>query len=129
MNKEHMARMGADELDRYARSMGFSAKAGKTAEEKARIIERKRGRAAKISVIGVEVEVPVKRLHDKRVTDLLAKREKTDEETAEMIRLIVGDEAWDELVKAATEEDDTVDNDALGFAIASIITSRELKNY
>ena len=46
-----------------------------------------------------------------------------------MIRLIVGDEAWDELVKAATEEDDTVDNDALGFAIASIITSRELKNY
>lgn len=129
MNREHMLRMSPAELDAYARAMGFSVKGGKTAEQKAALIEQRRAHAAEVTVLGVPVSVPIKRLRDKRVTDLLAKADRTDEDTERMMRLVVGDEAWDELVAAATEDDGTVDNDALGYAIASVVTSRELKNF
>lgn len=129
MNREQMLRMSPAELDAYARAMGFSVRGAKTAEQKAALIEERRGRTAELTVLGVPVSVPIKRMHDKRVTDLLSKEDRTDADTERMVRLVVGDEAWDALVAAATEEDGTVDNDALGYAIASIITSRDLKNY
>ena len=121
--------MSASELDAYAEIMGFSARGAKTAEQKAALIERRRGRVGEITLLGVPVSVPVKRLHDKRVTDLLSMEGRTDEETERLVRLIVGDESWDALVAAATEEDGTVDNDALGYAVVALLTSRELKNY
>lgn len=124
-----MRRMSASELDAYAKAMGFSVRGAKTAEQKAELIERRRAHVASLTLLGVPVEVPVKRLHDKRVTDLLSKDGRTDAETELMARLIVGDESWDDLVAAATEEDGTVDNDALGYAVAALLTSRELKNY
>lgn len=129
MNSEQMRRMSAAELDAYAKVMGFSVRGAKTAEQKAALIERRRAHAASLTLLGVPVEVPVKRMHDKRVTDLLSKDGRTDEETERMVRLIVGDESWDALVAAATEEDGTVDNDALGYAVVALLTSRELKNY
>lgn len=129
MNSEQMRRMSAAELDAYARVMGFSVRGAKTAGQKAALIEERRGHVADVTVLGVPVSVPVKRLRDKRVTDLLSKEGRTDAETEEMVRLVVGDEAWGELVAAATEDDGTVDSDALGYAIATIMTSRELKNF
>ena len=129
MNSEQMRRMSAAELDAYAKTMGFSVRGAKTAEQKAALIEERRGRSVELTLLGVPVSVPVKRLRDKRVTDLLARADRTDEDTERMARLVVGDEAWDALVAAATEDDGTVDNDALGYAVASILTSRELKNF
>lgn len=129
MNREHMLRMSPAELDAYARTMGFSVRGAKTAEQKAALIEERRAHEAEISVLGVTVTVPVKRMRDKRVTDLLSKEGRTDEETERMMRMVVGDESWDEIVRAATEEDGTVDNDAIAHAIVSVVTSRELKNY
>lgn len=129
MNSEQMRRMSAAELDAYAKTMGFSVRGAKTAEQKAALIEERRGRSVELTLLGVPVSVPVKRLRDKRVTDLLARADRTDEDTERMARLVVGDEAWDSLVAAATEDDGTVDNDALGYAVASILTSRELKNF
>lgn len=129
MNREQMRRMSASELDAYAKVMGFSVRGAKTVEQKASLIEERRGRAAELTVLGVNLSIPIKRLRDKRVTDLLAKEGRTDDETERVIRTIVGDEAWDALVDAATEEDGTVDNDALGYAVVAILTSRELKNF
>ena len=129
MNSEQMRRMSAAELDAYAKTMGFSVRGAKTAEQKAALIEERRGRSVELTLLGVPVSVPVKRLRDKRVTDLLARADRTDEDTERMARLVVGDEAWDSLVAATTEDDGTVDNDALGYAVASILTSRELKNF
>lgn len=129
MRKEYMALMSADELEAYAKAMGFSVRAGKTAAEKISIIESKRAREAEMTVLGVPVRIPIKRLHDKRVSDLLAKKGRTDAETVEMMVLILGDDQWGLLVEAATEDDGTVDNCALGYAIARIITDRKLKNF
>lgn len=121
--------MSASELDAYARVMGFSVRGAKTAEQKAALIEERRAHVAEITLLGVPVSVPVKRLHDKRVTDLASMEDRSDEETVRMARLIVGDEAWDAIVAAATEEDGTVDNDALGYAISELVYSPKLKNY
>lgn len=129
MNREHMLRMSPAELDAYARTMGFSVRGAKTAEQKAALIEERRGRVAEVQLLGVTVAVPIKRLHDKRVTDLLAKGDRTDDETERVARMIVGDEQWEAVVAAATEDDGTVDNDALGYAIVALLTSRDLKNY
>lgn len=129
MNTESMRKMSVSELEAYAQYMGFTLKAAKSPEDKIALIEGKRSREVEVTVLGVPLSVPIKRLHDKRVTDLLAKTGRTDEDTVEMFRLIVGDAGWDAIVAAATEEDGTVDSDAIGFAIASVITNKELKNY
>ena len=129
MNTDYMRKMSADELEAYAKHMGFTLAAGRTIDDKIAIIEAKRSREVGLTLLGVPVSVPIKRLYDKRVTDLLAKKKRTDDETMAMFRLIVGDEACDEVVAAATEDDGTVDNNALGYAIAALVTDRDLKNY
>lgn len=127
MNGEYMARMSAEELDELARFMGVSVVAAKSAESKARMIEEKRSRVASVVALGIEFEVPMKRARDKRVSDLL--EEKTDAATEQAVRLLVGDAKYAELVGACTDGDGTVDVDAMGYAIAKIIYSDELKNY
>lgn len=129
MNTDYMRKMSADELEAYAKQMGFTVAAGKTIEDKIAIIEAKRSREVDLTLLGVPVSVPIKRMYDKRVTDLLAKKNRTDDETMAMFRLIVGDEACDEVVAAATEDDGTVDNNALGYAIATLVTDKDLKNF
>ena len=129
MNSEQMMRMSPEELDAYARSMGFSVKGKKGVEEKAEAIRERRSRSVELTLLGVGVTVPVKRLHDKRVTDLLSKEGRTDAETEAMARLIVGDEARALLPEAAAEEGGTVDNDARGYAITAHDFSPRLKNY
>ena len=129
MNKDFMARMSAAELDEYGEVAGIATSPAKSAEEKARLIGSRRERAASIRVFGLDVEVPVKRARDKRVCDLLAKPNRTDAETEEAMRLMLGDEQMTELERACTDEDGTVDIDAMALAVAKIITSQELKNF
>lgn len=127
MNSDYMAKMSAEEMDELARFMGVSVVAAKSAESKARMIEERRSRVARVGVLGIEFEIPMKRVRDKRVSDLLD--EKTDAATEEAVRLLVGDGKFDELVAACTDDDGTVDVDAMGYAIAKIVCSDELKNY
>lgn len=129
MKTEQMMKMTPEDLDAYARLLGFSVKGLGTAEEKAEAIRERRSRCVKLRLIGVDVTVPIRRMHDKRVTDLLAKEDKTDAETEGMARLIVGDDAWDELVEAATDEDGTIDNEALTLAVVQVVYSPKLKNF
>lgn len=42
---------------------------------------------------------------------------------------MLGDEQMTELERACTDEDGTVDIDAMALAVAKIITSQELKNF
>lgn len=129
MNPEYMKRMGSKELEAYAQAMGFTTAAGKDAAAKVEIINRKRERAAEVSVLGVDLSVPVKRAHDKRVNDLLNKRGRTDADVMEAFRILLGDDQMAELVKAATDEDGTYDEVALSFAFNSILASKQLKNF
>lgn len=129
MNPAYLRLMSAEEVDEYGRVIGVDTSAARSAEDKVRIIEARRERAATVRALGVDVRVPKKALSDKRVTDLLAKGvERSDAETEALMRLLVGDRQMDEIAEAATDEDGTVDNAALALAFVKVLTSDELKN-
>ena len=129
MNPEYMARMGAKELEAYAQAMGFSTAAGKDAAAKVEIINGKRERKADMTVLGVDLSVPIKRAHDKRVNDLLNKRGRTDADVMEAFRILLGEDQMAELTKAATDEDGTYDEVAMAFAFNQILSNKQLKNF
>lgn len=129
MNKEAMSRMTEAELTAYASQLGVSVAAANGAEEIARLIEHYRGRKANVRAVGLDLVVSVKNLRDKRVVDLLSKENPTDEEVTESMRLVLGDEQMEMVVEACTDDDGTVDVDAMAFAFCSVFTSEELKNY
>lgn len=128
MNKETLARMSEAELDEYGKLLGIAMKAAKDAESKAALIERRRAKVAKVRVLGLDLEIPVKRLSDKRVTDLLG-ADSTDETQVEAMRLILGNEQFDKVVAACTEDDGTIDIYAMGLCFSKIITNQKLKNF
>ena len=129
MRKEVMLEMDAEQLDEYARVLGFDAGKARGVKAKAALIEKKREREAEIDVLGMTVRVPVKRMHDKRITDRLTGELTDDREAERLMRDLIGDEQADELLERCTEEDGTVDADAFGYAIAKIAYSPELKNF
>jgi len=129
MRRESMLRMPDEELEAYARLLGTTARAYAGKEDKADHIARRRERAARVEALGVELEVPVKRMHDKRVTDLINGEPRTDERMDEAFALLLGEEQLAELYAAATDEDGTVDVTALSLAYSRILESPELKNW
>lgn len=128
MNPDNLKRMGAEELDAYAKALGFSVIAGRTAEDKARLIEERRRRAARVECLGVDLSIEVRKARDRRVSALLAKEDRTGADVAEAFRLMLGQEQYDELERAATDEDGVVDEAALTCAFNRILDSDELKN-
>lgn len=131
MRREYLLDMGADELDDYARSIGLDVTGLRSVAEKADAISESHERVADMRVLGMTLHVPLRRLHDKRLTDLFVGGQlmvSGDRELGEVIRTILGDEQADALVARVTDEDGTVDNDALAFAFTTIMTADELKN-
>lgn len=129
MKREVLLGMSKSELDDYAKMLGIDVTGKKTVEKKVAAIEERRERTADIDVLGLTVTVPIKRMHDKRVTDLASKRSMTDEDATELLALILGEEQLSKVVDRATDEDGTVDVDAMGLAMARILCSEELKNF
>lgn len=128
MNREYLLKMDADGLDGYARMLGISTRGAKTAEAKVRLIEERRAKRARINVLGVDVEVPVKRYHDRDVVERY-NAATTDEDYAALVVELLGDEQWAEVVRAATDEDGHVDQEALNWAMVQVVTDKELKNF
>lgn len=127
MNKEAMARMSAEELDEYGRVLGIEMRPAKTAAQKAALIAAKRERTATVTALGMQFEVPMKALTDKRVTDVLSDPARTDEDVYRTLDVLLGAQMG-ELVDACTDEDGTVDSAAIALAFVRIVTSDELKN-
>ena len=128
MNKEYLLKMSDEELAGYMKMLGISSKATKTREAKIELIERRRAKTETIDVLGMPIEVSVKRLRDRRVLDAY-QAATTDAQMEAVARQIIGDEQMDALAVAATDEDGTVDVDALGYAIATILTNKKVKNF
>lgn len=129
MRHEALTAMSESELDGYARVIGIDVTGKKTVEEKVAEIESRRERTAEIDVLGITLAVPIKRMRDKRVADIMAKRAMSDADATKLLDLVLGKEQAKKLTQQATDPDGTVDTDALGFALASIVTSEALKNY
>jgi len=127
MNPDYLERMSANELNEYGKALGIEMSPAKTVEEKVNLIEGKRNKDAVIPVLGLELFIPKKRANDRRVTDILA-QDMTDQNAEEAMTLLLGEEQMNEVVKACTDEDGTVDNIAMGVVFAKVFTSPELKN-
>lgn len=128
MNKDAMAAMSAEELDRYGRVLGIEMKPARTKAQKIALIASKRERSATVTALGMQFEVPAKALSDKRLNDILAKQEHTDEDILTALELMIGTEQLQDLADACTDEDGTVDAPALALAFVMITESAELKN-
>lgn len=129
MNPKYMQLMSAEELEQYAQALGFTAKAAPTAEGKVELITSRRERSVEIGVLGLTVAVPMKAMRDKRVTDLLNKEGRGEEDLDAAFRIVLGKAQQDAIVAACTDPDGTVDNVALGLAYGRILNSEELKNF
>ena len=73
--------------------------------------------------------MPVRAAHDLRFTQLINKPDRTDDETEAAMAMLLGEEQMGALREAATEDDGTVDQDALAFAYMRVLSSDELKNF
>ena len=129
MRRESMGRMTLEELDEYGKAVGVPVGHASSAEDKMRLIERARERAVTVRAVGLDLRIAYKALHDKRVSDLLAKPDRTDEETDEALLLVLGEEQRAALYAACTDEDGNADVDAIALAYVKVFTSDELKNF
>lgn len=129
MRKEVLETLSASELEGYAAVIGVDVSNVKTKKARiARIVEA-RERAADINALGMTLTVPIKRLHDKRVTDRLNGGVVGDEELMEIMAAILGEDQLAAIEAHCTDEDGTVDVDAYGVILAAVINSDELKNF
>lgn len=128
MKRENIERMSDEELEQYARLLGVILDAAHSRDEKISLVERKREKRVTVTALGIDFDITIRRVRDKRVSDLLARGNRTDEETDEAIRLLLGDGQYQTLLDAVTDDDGVVDVDAMGLAFVRIITADELKN-
>lgn len=129
MRTEALNAMTDEELEQYARTLGFTTKAAKSHDAKVRLIAKRRERGVDVSALGVDLRVPVRAAHDLRFTQLISKPDRTDDDIETAMTMLLGDEQMGALREAATEDDGTVDQDALAFAYTRILSSDELKNF
>lgn len=129
MRRETLERMSEQEVDEYAKLLGIELAPCETLDDKLGMIERRRDRCAIVTALGIDFEIPIKRVHDKRIADILGSRKSTDEDTYRAMELLLGEGQTRRLIDACTDEDGTVDSDALGLAFVRILSSDSLKNF
>lgn len=125
-----MMAMSLSDIDAYGKACGIDVTGLADKEDKVDYIERRRGRTAEVSVLGMTLTVPVKRLHDKRVSDLLRNGRVPSEEAAtQAMVLLLGEDQYMALVEHCTDEDGTVDVEAIGSVYGKLFFDPELKNF
>lgn len=129
MKTEYMLQMSPKEVDDYAKLIGVDVTDLKTKKAKVERIQSARQRTADISVLGMEIHVPIRIFHDKRLSDRLRGQTLDDEGYEQLVADIIGREQSDALVERCTDDDGLVDVDALGVAMTRILYSTELKNF
>lgn len=129
MKRETLLKLSNKEIDAYAQTIGVDVSGCKTKALKADAIEKARARVADIQVMGITLHIPVKRLHNLNITTRLNGQITSDAELMDITKQIIGDEQMDKLYAACTDDDGTIDSEAVSLAIATIITSEELKNF
>lgn len=129
MRKEVLETLSASELEGYAAVIGVDVSNVKTKKARIAKIVEARERTADINALGMTLTVPIKKLHDKRVTDRLNGGIVGDEELMEIMAAILGEDQLAKIEEHCTDDDGTVDVDAYGVILAAVINSDELKNF
>ena len=130
MRHEVMMEMSLEQLDQYGMACGIDVSGKKTKAQKVALIEERRARVAEVDAVGMTLHVPVRAMHDKRVTDLLDREGSITESDADwLMAALLGEEQYKALIEHCTDEDGVIDVTAVGLAFATIVRSDELKNY
>ncbi len=130
MRQEVMMEMSLTELDLYAQACGIDATGASTKESKVALIEERQGRVAEVRMFGLTLAVPVRRLHDKRVSDLFVDGHlQSDKDAATVMTLILGEEQYERVIERCTDDDGVIDVEAIGRAFMTLVGDAELKNY
>lgn len=130
MKPEYLRQMSREELDQYASIAGYDLGKARSVDAKVSAIEEAREHVATVKVLGgLEVEIPISRMHDKRLSDLLAKQDKTDGDVERLFVGLVGEDQAKAVEERCTDEDGTVDVDAYVLAIAQIFNAKAPKNF
>ena len=129
MRRDVLERMSEKEVDEYGETLGIELAPCVSLEEKVDMICRRRDRSVGVTLLGVEFEIPIKRVRDKRISDLILKPDASDEETYQAMELLLGENQMKRLLYLCTDDDGTVDADALGLAFVKLLYSEELKNF
>lgn len=129
MKHSTMMLMSPEQLDDYARLLGFDVSGCVSKDEKVEEIESRRERVATIDVAGLSLTVPMKRLHDKRIMDKYKGGVKTNSRLEEFISDLLGEEQMQAVRDLCTDEDGTVDAEGYLMVLSAVNQSDELKNF
>lgn len=129
MKREILECMSEGEIDELAKTYGIELAPCKTLEEKIDMLERRRSRSVIVPIFGMDFEIPIKRAHDKRISDIMNNPNGSDSDADEVFRLLLGDAQTRKLVDACTDDDGVVDIEAIGLAYVKLIYSEQLKNF
>mgnify|MGYP000980796374 CR=1 FL=1 len=149
--------MSAKELDLYARAMELDCSKLKGVKAKREFIKQHLTKQADIKIFGNVYTVPVKRLtlvlvqqntdpwvsglsvffdnlhnlpeYSDTLIDLLNGKNLTDDKLFEAMRLVLGDEQFDDIYAHCTEDDGLVNMASLTYAYLSVFENEELKNF
>lgn len=128
MKTENLEQMTAKELDDYAKTLGIT-KLPNGVKSKVELIQKRREREATIKVAGLELVIPIKRFHDKKVSEVLSSPAASDGDLERILNYLIGDEQMQEVIDACTDEDGTFDLEGLAYIFTTVITSPKLKNF
>lgn len=129
MKRETLLKLDESQLAAYASILGVDVSSIKTAKAKVNAIEKARERVASIDVFGTTIEIPIKRLHDLNITKKLDGGNKSDAEVLNVMREILGDDQMQVVYDLCTDDDGTIDAEAVSLALFTIANSDELKNF
>lgn len=129
MKREYLLEMDDASLEMYARALHTDVSGARTREVRVSLLERASSRCATVNVLGLDVEVPRAATRDMRVQALIRRRDITDDESDELMRLLVGEGQHEAILERCTDGDGRVDIDAYAVALATVITNEQVKNW
>ena len=129
MRKETLLSLSGAEIDRYAEVLGIDTTKLKAKAAKVERIEKARQRTADIEAMGLTLTIPIKKMHDKRITDRMNVGRLSDSQLDALMTDLLGEEQVAKVYEHCTDEDGTIDVEAVALVYTTIISSDELKNF
>lgn len=129
MRKETLLSLTGGEIDAYAEVLGIDTTKLKAKAAKVEKIEKARQRAVDIDVLGMTLTVPIKKMHDKRITDRMNSGRLDDRQLDALMADLLGEEQLAKVYEHCTDEDGTIDVEAVALVYTTLVKADELKNF
>jgi len=129
MKRETLLSLSGEEIDKYAEVLGIDTSKIRAKAAKVDRIEKARERTVEVEAMGLVLTVPIKKMHDKRITDRMNSGRLSDSQLDSLMTDLLGEAQVQKLYEHCTDEDGTVDVEGVALVYTTIISSDELKNF